>query len=174
MRDEALQENFLYENLVNAYMEHDRLIIAYDIDDTVRPYKSKCCEDVKELIRIAKEILNPYFIVFTANPHYEKNIQFLNEENLPYDAINENIPEIGRYGDGLKIYYNLFFDDKAARVVTRSVTYNQQALFLYGHGQSIKGVFFALRSSPVHENRRFRKSSRVCRKLVYYRIFDIP
>lgn len=113
MKDEALQENFLYENLVNAYMEHDRLIIAYDIDDTVRPYKSKCCEDVKELIRTAKEILNPYFIVFTANPHYEKNIQFLNEENLPYDAINENIPEIGRYGDGLKIYYNLFFDDKA-------------------------------------------------------------
>ena len=29
------------------------------------------------------------------------------------DTINENIPEIGRYGDGLKIYYNLFFDDKA-------------------------------------------------------------
>jgi len=113
MRDDALKENFLFNRLTDAYLEHDRLIIAYDLDDTVRPYKSESCEDVKALIRRAKELLNPYFIVFTANPNMEKNIAFLEAENLPYDAINENIPEIGNYGDNVKIYYNLFFDDKA-------------------------------------------------------------
>lgn len=112
-QDDALTYDFLYQRIRNAYLEHDRLIIAYDLDDTVRPYKSSSCERVKKLIRRAKEILNPYFIVFTANPHNEKNVQFLEDENLPFDAINENVPEIGRYGDGLKIYYNLFLDDKA-------------------------------------------------------------
>lgn len=113
INEDALDPMFLYNRLKEAYLEHDRLIIAYDIDDTVRPYKSKSCEETKKLIRRAKEVLNPYFIIYTANPHNEKNIQFLNDENLPFDTINENVPEIGRYGDGLKIYYNLFLDDKA-------------------------------------------------------------
>ena len=113
MDDDALKPSFLYDRLEEAYLEHNRLIIAYDLDDTVRPYKSLCCEKVKKLIRRAKETLNPYFIVFTANPHHEENVKFLTEENLPFDTINENIPTIGRYGSGLKIYYNLFLDDKA-------------------------------------------------------------
>lgn len=118
INEDALGPMFLYNRLKEAYLEHDRLIIAYDIDDTVRPYKSKSCEETKKLIRRAKEVLNPYFIIYTANPHNEKNIQFLNDENLPFDAINENVPEIGRYGDGLKIYYNLFLDDKAGLAET--------------------------------------------------------
>lgn len=113
LKDDALKDDFLYKRLSDAYEEHDRLIIAYDIDDTVRPYKSKSCEDVKALIRRAKRILKPYFIVFTANPHKEKNVAFLEAEGLPYDAINENADFIGRYGDGLKVYYNLLLDDKA-------------------------------------------------------------
>lgn len=111
--DDSLRESFLYNRLVEAQAEHDRLIIAYDIDDTVRPYKSLSCENVKSLIKRAKKILNPYFIVFTANPHKGKNIDFLESQGLPYDAINENADFIGRYGDGLKVYYNLLLDDKA-------------------------------------------------------------
>lgn len=111
--DDALEDNFLYDRLVKAQDEHERLIIAYDIDDTVRPYKSKSCDMVKDLIRRAETLLNPYFIVFTANPHKEENIAFLEAEGLPYDAINENADFIGRYGEGLKIYYNLLLDDKA-------------------------------------------------------------
>ena len=111
--DDALDENFLYDRLVEAQYVHDRLIIAYDLDDTVRPYKSNSCDMVKDLIRRAKTLLNPYFIVFTANPHKEENIAFLEAEGLPYDAINENADFIGRYGDNLKIYYNLLLDDKA-------------------------------------------------------------
>ena len=63
LKDDALKDDFLYERLSDAYEEHDRLIIAYDIDDTVRPYKSKSCEDVKALIKRAQRIFNPYFIV---------------------------------------------------------------------------------------------------------------
>lgn len=111
--DDSLEDDFLYERLVKAQDEHERLIIAYDIDDTVRPYKSKSCDMVKDLIRRAETLLNPYFIVFTANPHKEENIAFLEAEGLPYDAINENADFIGRYGEGLKIYYNLLLDDKA-------------------------------------------------------------
>ena len=111
--DDSLTYGFLYERLKNAYLEHDRLIIAYDIDDTVRPYKSKSCENIKALIRRAKKVLNPNFIVFTANPHNNKNTDFLINENLPFDTINENISGVGDNDKKLKIYYNLFLDDKA-------------------------------------------------------------
>ena len=111
--DDGLQEWFLYDRLVAAYRQHKKLIIAYDLDDTVRPYYSKNCEQVKALIRRAKFLLNPYFVVYTANPNTEKNIAFLESENLPYDAINQNIDIINdRFNSG-KIYYNLFLDDKA-------------------------------------------------------------
>lgn len=76
INEDALGPMFLYNRLKEAYLEHDRLIIAYDIDDTVRPYKSKSCEETKKLIRRAKEVLNPYFIIYTANPHNEKIFSF--------------------------------------------------------------------------------------------------
>ena len=63
--DDAFVGGFLYKRLRDAYIEHERLIIAYDLDDTVRPYKSECCDHTKNLIRKAKTILNPYFIVFS-------------------------------------------------------------------------------------------------------------
>lgn len=113
MRDDSLDVYFLYNRLRQAYMEHDRLIIAYDLDDTVRPYKSKSCENVKALLKRAKDMINPYYIVYTANPNLQKNIAFLEKEELPYDSINKNPDFIGDYGEGIKLYYNLFFDDKA-------------------------------------------------------------
>lgn len=111
--DDSLQTGFLFTRLKAAYMEHDRLVIAYDLDDTVRPYKSKSCKQLKSLLKRARELINPYYIVYTANPNHEKNVSFLESEGLPYDTINENADFIGNHGEGVKLYYNLFFDDKA-------------------------------------------------------------
>ena len=111
--DDALRDSFLYDRLEQAYLEHDRLIIAYDLDDTVRPYKSENCDMMKDLLRRAKQLIDPYFIVYTANPNLGKNIKFLTDNELPWDNINDDMPETDRGYDELKLYYNLFFDDKA-------------------------------------------------------------
>lgn len=107
----STQTEFLLLRLIEQYKAHDKLVIAYDIDDTVRPYHCQSCDAIQNLIREAKQVLDPYFIVFTSNSDTEGIKKFLNENNLPYDAINENAPFTECRGG--KIYFNVLLDDKA-------------------------------------------------------------
>ena len=104
---------FLLSRLIEQYRKQDRLVIAYDFDDTVRPYWCSSCEDVKSVLRIAKDTLNAYFIVYTCNPHHDKIKDYLDKEEIPYDSINENAPFINPEMISGKLFYNLFLDDKA-------------------------------------------------------------
>lgn len=108
----------LYERLKRDYENHDRIIIAYDLDDTVRPYLTQDCSKVMDTIKRAKKILNPYFIVYTANRDKKFNIEWLNDNYMPWDSIN-SYPDYSYFNkfktyapDG-KLYYNLLLDDKA-------------------------------------------------------------
>ena len=116
MTDYFIQENSLYRRLRDDYFNYDRIIIAYDIDDTVRPYKeyNTSCEKTKQLLKECKEVLNPYFIVFTANSDIDEVEKFLEQEELPYDKINENI-DIIVYENNIKskVFYTIFLYDKA-------------------------------------------------------------
>jgi len=114
----SLSYNYLLLRLIDAYKTHDRLVIAYDIDDTVRPYYCSSCNAIVELLKNAKEVLNPYFIVYTSNPNIDGIKEFLNEKGIPYDSINENAPFVP-FNNG-KLYYNLFLDDKAGLTQTSS------------------------------------------------------
>lgn len=105
---------YSFLRLVEQYKKMDRLIIAYDFDDTVAPYYSAGCYHAASAIRMAKEYLNAYLIVYTCNQDEEKIKEYLDEEEIPYDAINENAPFIHfNKKDGSKLYYNLLLDDKA-------------------------------------------------------------
>lgn len=104
---------FLLSRLIEQYRKQDRLVIAYDFDDTVRPYWCSSCEDVKSVLRIAKDTLNAYFIVYTCNPHHDQIKEYLDKEEIPYDSINENAPFINSEMISGKLFYNLFLDDKA-------------------------------------------------------------
>ena len=108
---DSTSPSFAFLRLLDQYKKHDQLIIAYDIDDTVRPYSCSSCAVVKDLIRMAKKFLNCYFIVTTCNPNIEKFKKYLEDEGLPYDAINENAPFVNYESN--KIYCNLMLDDKA-------------------------------------------------------------
>lgn len=104
---------YTFLRLVEQYQKMDRLIIAYDFDDTVSPYYSAGCFRAASAIRAAKEHLNAYLIVYTCNADHEKIKKFLKKENIPYDAINENAPFIHFCDEKSKLYYNLLLDDKA-------------------------------------------------------------
>ena len=107
----ATSSNFLLLRLIDQYKTHDRLIVAYDIDDTVRPYYSRPTGEIQSLLRMAKRVLNAYLIVYTSNPNVEEIVKFLNKNDIPYDSINENA--LFAVSPGAKIYYNIFLDDKA-------------------------------------------------------------
>ena len=57
---------FLVSRLIDTYLKNDQIIIAYDFDDTIRPFYGTDCNEVVELLKKAKEILNPYFILYTS------------------------------------------------------------------------------------------------------------
>lgn len=103
--------NFALLRLIEQYKKQNQIVIAYDFDDTVKPfYCSNCCE-VQSLLRSAKRALNAYFIVYTSNSKTDEIKKFLDEEKIPYDSINENAPFVP-FKTG-KLFYNIFLDDKA-------------------------------------------------------------
>lgn len=124
--DDSWNENVLYKRLKEVYNTHGSIWIAYDLDDTVRPFKSESCFDTIEIIKRCKKILNAHFIVFTTNADMKANITFLEENGLPYEAINcypnsfpidkfkQDFEEaINRKEPPPKLYYNILLDDKS-------------------------------------------------------------
>lgn len=118
MKDEFLNLENSYNRLKKEYMEHGKLIIAYDFDSTVFDYHStgSSYEMVRELIRKWKN--HAYFIVFTSSEsdRFDEIRKILDELNLPYDSINEDAPFI-RF-KGRKVYYNILLDDRAGLAQT--------------------------------------------------------
>lgn len=118
--DDSFKFSYLYEKLAEDYRKHDRLIIIYDLDDTVRPFFAKSCDRTIETIKRCKKILNPWFIVYTANPNYEKNWNTIWELGLPCDAMNtypddpafDYFREQQKVVPAPKLYCNIMLDDK--------------------------------------------------------------
>lgn len=111
----------LYERLREAQKLHGKIVIGYDLDDTVRPFKSASCDGTIATILRCKQVLKPYFIVYTANTDMEFNYNYLKTKGLPYDAINDypiDFP-LKSFVDGQraveprpKLYFNILLDDK--------------------------------------------------------------
>lgn len=108
----STEPNFLLERLIQQYQKRDQIIIAYDFDDTVSPCYCMNCGEVQSVLRMSKRILNAYFIVYTSNPNHDKIKHFLDEQDIPYDSINENAPFVPFNNPKDKLFYNIFLDDK--------------------------------------------------------------
>lgn len=110
----------IHENVSNRlkkeWTEHGRLIVAYDFDNTVFDFHGEghCYDEVVELLRECKEI-GAFLIVFTAagSERYPFIEQYLKEKDIPYDAINENMPGLPFSSGNSKVYYNVLLDDRA-------------------------------------------------------------
>lgn len=98
--------------LSEEYKKYGSLVIAYDFDGTVHDFHKKghTYPKVIELLHLLKEF-NCYLICFTANTDKKYLTEYLTENNIPFDAINENPPFFKC--DARKIYYNAYLDDRA-------------------------------------------------------------
>lgn len=99
------------EVLKEQYKRHGKIIVAFDFDDTISPFRGQSCEMTRQLIRD----LRPYahLICFTArNPEELEMVKCsLTKNDIPFDYINKEFD--GSEIIGKKIYFNQLLDDKA-------------------------------------------------------------
>lgn len=122
--------SFLLMRLIEQYQKQERLIVAYDFDDTVKPYWCAGCTQVQSILRRLRDNISAYFIVYTCNKDHDKIKKFLDENEIPYDSINENAPFAPQI-EG-KLFYNVFLDDKAG--LGEVVNTLDQFLYLVNNG----------------------------------------
>lgn len=133
------------KRLTQEWQLHGKVIIAVDFDDTISPWKFNSDEDkdfYKELISLLKECKNvgAYIVVFTAcSPdRYEEIKSYCKKSGLEIDDIN-NVPINLPYGNGRKLYANIFVDDRAG--INEAIEILRESMYLtraYKH--SIKPV----------------------------------
>lgn len=110
--DEYLKPNSSFIRLYNEYKQYGSLVIAFDFDNTVYDFHGKG-EEYWEIIMLLRALkkANCYLICFTANSDKEFIVKYLTDNNIPYDAINENPPFFKC--QERKIYFNALLDDRA-------------------------------------------------------------
>lgn len=109
-----------YQNrLYQEWLQHGKIIIAVDYDDTISPWGFREKEDLEQLdktiqiLRVAKET-GAYITIFSAcNPdRYPEIEEYCNKRGLQIDTINKTPLDLP-YGKGGKVYANIFLDDRA-------------------------------------------------------------
>ncbi|MBI3235933.1 MAG: hypothetical protein HYZ42_18175 [Bacteroidetes bacterium] len=100
------------QRLIDEYKKYGTLVVAYDFDDTVYDFhqKGRLYNDVILLLRQLKEY-NCYLICWTGQESSEFVSNYLTQNNIPFDAINENPPF--HHSTSRKIYANTYLDDRA-------------------------------------------------------------
>lgn len=98
--------------LIEEYNRYGTLIVAFDFDDTVYDFhkKGRIYNEVIKLIQDLKSI-NCYLICWTGQEDVDFVKTYLKENNIPFDAFNENPPF--HKSTSRKVYANAYLDDRA-------------------------------------------------------------
>lgn len=99
--------------LVDTYIAHGNLIIAYDFDDTIKPFNPEdSCDVVINLIKRCQKLnFTTYLWTCREGSRLESAIGYCNNKGLYPTYINRMPGVLG--ADGRKPYYNILLDDKA-------------------------------------------------------------
>ena len=110
--DHYLNSENAFNRLVEEYGKYNSLVVAFDFDDTVYDFhkKGNLYHAVIELLRDLKQI-NCHLICWTGQQDLEFVAEYLIENHIPFDGINENPPFYK--SSSRKIYANVFLDDRA-------------------------------------------------------------
>lgn len=112
--DPYLNDDLVIYRLKNALLQHGKLIVAFDFDDTVFDFHTRGSEYPKllSLLKRCKK-LGFVLLLYTSRTGDElaESLRWLEQRDLLPDYVNENVPGIPHTGG--KHYYNVFLDDKA-------------------------------------------------------------
>lgn len=112
MIDFYLEDNASFNRLLEEYTKYGSLVIAYDFDDTVYDFhkKERTYHQVIELLQDLKSI-GCYLICWTGNQDLTFVNNYLKENSIPCDGINDN--PVFYDSNSRKIYANAYLDDRA-------------------------------------------------------------
>ncbi len=104
------------DRLTKEWLEHKKIIIGVDFDDTICPWSlntTQECNYVIEKLKTYQE-QGAYITIFTASSvdRYEDISNFCEQNGLMISSINKNHIDLP-YGKNGKIYANIFVDDRA-------------------------------------------------------------
>ncbi|WP_227493030.1 hypothetical protein [Bacillus paranthracis] len=113
--DFYLDEHNVTNRLVKEWEKYGSIVVAYDFDNTVYDYhkEGQTYVSVIQLLHECKES-GAYLMVYTARKDNELEFvkEYLEQNNVPYDSINET-PDFIPCKGGKKLYYNILLDDRA-------------------------------------------------------------
>jgi hydroxymethylpyrimidine pyrophosphatase-like HAD family hydrolase len=100
------------DRLLDEYNKYGTLVVAFDFDDTVYDFhgKGRIYTDIITLLQNLKSI-NCYLICWTGNTNDDFVKAYLEQNDIPFDAINENPPF--NKSTARKVYANAYLDDRA-------------------------------------------------------------
>lgn len=115
--DKYLQKDSSYQRLYEEYKKYNNLIIAVDFDDTLYDFHGKgyTYKKVAQLVRDLHDI-NCWIIIWTGNQNTEFVKEYLKENNIPYNSINDEADVSKKLLKGKyprKVYANAYLDDRA-------------------------------------------------------------
>lgn len=98
--------------LLEEYNKYGTLVVAFDFDDTVFDFhkKGRVYNEVIKLLQDLKSI-HCYLICWTGQEDADFVKGYLKENNIPFDAFNENPPF--HKSTSKKVYANAYLDDRA-------------------------------------------------------------
>tara|TARA_R110000764_G_scaffold22306_2_gene55699 strand:+ start:132 stop:539 length:408 start_codon:yes stop_codon:yes gene_type:complete len=103
------------DRLLTEYDQHNKLIVAFDFDDTVFPYSdaNNDCQVVIDLLKRCQE-RDFYLVCFTASSsdRYDFITEHMESKGIKVASINVN-PIPLKFGHNGKIYFNILLDDRA-------------------------------------------------------------
>lgn len=115
MIDPYFDNAFCIERLYKEYLQHKKIIVACDFDDTIFDFHNKGYK-YNKILDILKECqeLNFYICIFTGSPSdkYDEITKYMKNIGININSINKN-PFPLPFGNHGKMYFNILLDDRA-------------------------------------------------------------
>jgi hypothetical protein len=110
--DEFLVKGLSQERLINEFEKYGSITVGYDFDGTVHDYHKTGAtyEMVRQLLRDLKEI-GCTLVCWTAYKDLSYVANFLENNNIPFDSINEG--GIPLPWESKKPFFSALLDDRA-------------------------------------------------------------
>lgn len=112
-----------FQRLKSEWIKHGGLIVAYDVDSTVLPYhREDSITNYLSIHQLLRELKQEgcTLVVFTAanESRYATIQQELVRNNVPYDYFNVSPPFVPDVNSTVKVYANIYLDDRAGLFAT--------------------------------------------------------
>ena len=104
MKDQYLIHDASYERLLREYRKYGSLVIAFDFDNTIFDFHGEG-HTYNQVIDLLQKLhnINCYLICWTASEDEERIRNYMQENNVPFNSINENPPHF-KNNKSKKIY----------------------------------------------------------------------